>query len=375
MYKIMRIGILTSSRADYGIYRPLLKGLQEDGAFETEIIAFGTHLSPYHGYTARMIEQDGFQVRHRINSLLINDDENAVATAVALTSLKFADFWKHYDRYYDVVFCLGDRYEMFGAVTAGIPYNIPFAHLHGGETTLGAFDNIYRHAISLASRYHFVATEAYKERLVGILGTDKDIYVVGSLSLDNLRNFKTTSIEAFKQQWHIDLSQPSVLITVHPETVNTKSNNEYLHETVKALETLAGPYQLVITMPNADTQGSVYREGFQKLKTSCPERVMLVENFGTQGYFSCMQHAVFMLGNTSSGIIEGASFKKYVINLGDRQKGRLTGENVLHTPFNADAILAAVADIERRPPYSGENIYDKGGAVDLIIQSLKQQMP
>lgn len=370
----MRIGILTSSRADYGIYRPLLKRLQEDAAFEMEIIAFGTHLSPYHGYTARVIEQDGFEIRHRINSLLMNDDENAVATAAALTALKFADFWKNYDRYYDVVFCLGDRYEMFGAVTAGIPYNILFAHLYGGETTLGAFDNIYRHAISLASRYHFVATEAYKERLAGILGTDKDIYVAGSLSLDNLRSFKTTDIDAFKQQWNIDLSKPSVLITVHPETVNAQSNNEYLHETVKALEALAGPYQLVITMPNADTQGSVFREGFQQLKTRFPDRVMLIENFGTQGYFSCMQHAAFMLGNTSSGIVEGASFKKYVIDLGDRQKGRLTGENVLHVPFSAEAILAAVAEIERRPSLNGENIYDKGGAVDLIIHSLKHQM-
>lgn len=370
----MRIGILTSSRADYGIYRPLLKRLHEDPAFEPEIIAFGTHFSPYHGYTAKAIENDGYRIGHSINAMLINDDENSIASTAALTALKFSDFWKSYGSSYDVVFCLGDRYEMFGAVTAGIPYNIPFAHLYGGETTLGAFDNIYRHAISLASRYHYVAIEAYKERLQQIIGTDEHIYVVGSLSLDNLVNFQANSIVAFKERWNIDLSIPSVLITIHPETMNVKNNQQYLQETIVALNALTEHYQLVITMPNADTQGSVFREHFRQLQAAHPNQVILIENFGTEGYFSCMQHARFMLGNTSSGIVEGASFGKYVINVGDRQKGRLTGKNVLHVPFKAAAMLAAVKEIEEAPAYSGENIYYKGGAVDLIIRSLKQNL-
>jgi len=370
----MRVGVLTSSRADYGIYRPLLKALKEDSTFQLEIIAFGTHFSPYHGYTAKMIEQDGFTITHSINSLLINDDENSIASAVALTALKFADFWENHKQDYDVVFCLGDRYEMFGAVTAGIPFNIPFAHLHGGETTLGAIDNVYRHAISLASRYHFVSTDAYKERLQALLGTDQHIWVAGSLSLDNLKNFKILTIAEFKQRWNIDLNIPTVLITIHPETVNVNANNEYLRQAMAALTALTARYQLVVTMPNADTQGSVFRDGFQMLKTQHPHKVILIENFGTEGYFSCIQHSAFLLGNTSSGILEAASFRKYVVNIGDRQKGRLAGDNVLHVPFNTDAILNAVAVIEKDPAFKGENIYDKGGAVALIISSLKQNL-
>jgi GDP/UDP-N,N'-diacetylbacillosamine 2-epimerase (hydrolysing) len=182
----MKIAILTSSRADYGIYLPLIKKLKADQFFEVDIIAFGTHLSNFHGQTIQEILNDGFDVKYRIESMLLTDTPDSISTAMGLTTIKFADFWKSHAKDFDLVFCLGDRYEMFAAVVASIPFNIPLAHFHGGETTLGAIDNIFRHSISLASTYHFVATEAYAEKVKQIKGSSENVYEVGALSLENI---------------------------------------------------------------------------------------------------------------------------------------------------------------------------------------------
>lgn len=368
----MRIGVLTSSRADYGIYKPLLKALQEDTAIDLSIIAFGTHLSPFHGYTVDNIIADGYQVKYKVNSLLTNDDQNAVATACALTSLKFADFWEQHAQDFDLVFCLGDRYEMFGAVSAGIPYQIKFAHLHGGETTLGAIDNVYRHAITLASKLHFVAQDEFASRVTAIKGDNDNVYVTGALSLDNLKDIQFLTKEEFKQKWHIDLDIPTVLVTVHPETVTPALNNQYLHEMLEALRSIAKECQVVITMPNADTNGNVFREGFIALKSEMRYKLHLIENFGTQSYFTCMHYAKLLLGNTSSGIIEAASFNKYVLNIGDRQKGRATGNNVFHVPFVANQIIEAFEHAMSLGDYQGENPYFKMGAAQNVLRVIKK---
>lgn len=368
----MRIGILTSSRADYGIYKPLLNALKVDPAFEVNIIAFGTHLSPFHGYTINNIVADGYEVKYKVNSLLVNDDKNAISTAFALTSLKFADFWDQHALDFDLVFCLGDRYEMFGAVAAGIPYQIKFAHLHGGETTLGAIDNVYRHAITLASTLHFVSQDDFATRVSEIKGDSDNIYVTGALSLDNLKDIQFLTKDEFKQKWHMDLNIPTVLVTVHPETVAPELNNQHLHETLEALRFIAKEYQVVITMPNADTNGNVFREGFIALKSELGSKLQLIENFGTQSYFTCMLYAKFLMGNTSSGIIEAASFNKYVLNLGDRQKGRAAGTNVIHVPFVASKISEAFNHVKLLGDYQDTNPYFKNGAAQNIIAVIKK---
>ncbi|MHC2993608.1 hypothetical protein OB13_19250 [Pontibacter sp. HJ8] len=369
----MRIGVLTSSRADYGIYKPLLKALQEDPEFELGIIAFGTHLSPFHGYTVDNIVADGYKVDYKVNSLLINDDKNAISTACALTSLKFADFWEQHANEFACVFCLGDRFEMFGAVAAGIPYQINFAHLHGGETTLGAIDNVYRHAITLASSLHFVSQDAFASRVADITGNLGNIYVTGALSLDNLSNIQMLNKEEFNDKWNINLDIPTVLVTVHPETVAPELNSRHLTEILEALRFVAREYQVVITMPNADTNGNIFREGFNALKTELGDKLYLIENFGTQSYFTCMLYSKFLIGNTSSGIIEAASFKKFVINIGDRQKGRAAGENVLHVPFDSKKIIGALKQVKGLGEYDGGNPYFKDGAAQNIITILKKQ--
>ena len=371
-YTMIRVGVLTSSRADFGIYLPLLKALQKEEAFHLELIVFGTHLSKFHGYTVEQIEREGFKIAKRIESLLLGDTPSAIASAYGLTALKFAEYWQENEQSFDVVFALGDRFEMAAAVAASIPFGIKIAHLYGGETTLGAIDNIYRHSISLASQLHFVGAKSFAKRLNQLLDDEKaSIYNVGSLSLENLKNIDFLSVEAFKNKWQIDLNIKTILVTVHPETVAYQKNLAYCEETIKALEQLANEFQIVITMPNADTAGMVFREAFETLAKK-QQSIKIIENFGTQSYFTCMKYAKLMVGNTSSGIVEAASFQKYVLNLGDRQKDRLCGENVIHVPFNHDLIVKNTLEYATKE-YNGENIYFKSNPSEIIIQILKKE--
>lgn len=367
---MIRVGVLTSSRADYGIYLPLLRALEKDEGFDLKLIVFGTHLSKFHGYTLSQIESDGFIAFRKIESLLLGDSPNAIASSYALTALKFSDFWEENHKGFDIVFALGDRFEMAAAVVASVPYQLKIAHLHGGETTLGAIDNIYRHSISLSSVFHFVSTETFKNRLYQLLDDENaKVFNVGSLSLENLSNIPLLTLEEFYQKWGIDLNLDTILVTVHPETVAYELNQNYSREVAKAIEQISGKYQIVITMPNADTNGIIFRQAFEELGTK-HQSIKLIENFGTQSYFTCMKFSKLMIGNTSSGIVEAATFQKYVLNLGDRQKGRLAGDNVINVPFNVGSILIEVNKFFGKN-FSGGNIYFRESPASNILHILR----
>lgn len=367
----IKIGVLTSSRADFGIYLPLLKVMRSNNEqFELSIIAFGSHTSSHYGLTKTEIRNQGFEISTEIDTLLATDDVASVAQSFANTNMEFAKFWASNQNNFDWVICLGDRFEMAAAVIAGIPFQIKFAHIHGGETTLGAIDNTYRHIITLSSSLHFVSTDDFKERVSQLTHTTENIYVTGALSLDNLSDIPFLTKEEFQEKWNIDLTKPSVLITIHPETVAFEKNTEYADCAISALKKLISTHQLIITMPNADTMGSVFRDRFEKLQKENSSTVFTIENFGTQSYFTCMKYCDFLLGNTSSGIIEAASFNKYVINIGDRQKGRLSGENVLHVAFDTALIIAASQKISGLQ-FEGKNIYARGLAAPIIVEALK----
>lgn len=365
----MRIGVLTSSRADYGIYLPLLEKLKTDDFFSLEVIAFGTHLSKSNGYTITDIIKDGYACIHEISSLVSNDDEQSITTSYGLTVLKFADFWAEHK--YDLVLCLGDRFEMSAAVQAGIPFGVKFGHIHGGETTLGAIDNIYRHQITLASVLHFTAADSFTEKIVSLLGSNDGIYSVGSLSLDNMHSFEPIEKRAFFDKFAIP-DEEYALVTFHPETVSPEDNYIYAEVMKNALAKIAKEMFLVITMPNADTLGSIFREQIIKLKEEIPERVLLIENFGKANYFSAMYYAKILLGNTSSGIIEAASFGKYVVNVGNRQKGRAQSLNVLNSLFDEAELYATAQNAIAKGNYKGDNDYYKSGAVAAIFNIIKK---
>lgn len=365
----MKVGVLTSSRADFGIYLPLLMAMQKDSFFHVDIIAFGTHLSNFHGYTLNQIESHQFRVQYKIDSMPLSDSEDAISSAMGLTMIKFSSFWKNHKKDFDYVFCLGDRYEMFAAVIAGIPFGIKFAHFHGGEKTMGAIDNVFRHSISHASVIHFASTEDYARRLIHMLDDKVAIYNVGSLSLENINNLIFLSIKEFEAKWGVDFSKPTILTTFHPETVNANNNDKFAEDLVEVIS-LNTNFQFLITMPNADTAGNAVRNIFKE-KLGCLKHVFLIENLGVQSYFTAMKYCSFLLGNTSSGIIEAASFGKFVINLGKRQEGRATSDNVLHVNISVSEINKAINIVQSNNHFIGANIYYKENAVQNVIHVLK----
>ena len=364
---IKKIGVLTSSRADYGIYLPLLNELKTDSFFELEIIAFGTHLSKNHGYTLEDIIKDEYNNIHEITSLIEDDSEKGIAISYGNTVLEFSSFWAV--QKFDLVFCLGDRFEMSAAVQAGIPFGVLFAHLHGGETTLGAIDNIYRDQITMASKYHFVALNKFVSRVAQIVKRKDLITVTGAIGLENLKSIQLLDHSEFLKEWGIDMGTSTILLTIHPDTVEFEMNQTYCEEMCLTIQDLSEEYQVLITLPNADTNGSIYRIAFEELASS-NKNIYTKDNLGTKSYFSALQMCKIVVGNSSSGILEAATFGKYVINIGDRQKNRICSDNVFHVNFDRIEIIKKVKENICKK-YDGKNIYENNNGISAIIKTLK----
>jgi GDP/UDP-N,N'-diacetylbacillosamine 2-epimerase (hydrolysing) len=363
----LKIALLTSSRADYGIYLPLLAALKEDVSFETDIVAFGTHLSREHGYTIDQITESGFSVAEQIETMPDGDSSMDISRAMGKTIVNFSGLWNR--KRYDLIIALGDRYEMFAACASSVPFMIPIAHIHGGETTLGAMDDTFRHAITLMSTYHFAIADRYKSRITEIKGSDKHVYNVGALSIDTLSRMPLLSIEAFQERFNIDLRVPSILVTFHPETVAFEKNREYAGELIAALREIKD-YQIIITMPNADTMGNTIREMLNHFVAES-DNAIGIESFGTLGYLTCMKYCAMMLGNTSSGFVEAAFFSRYVINIGERQSGRIVTDNICNVKIDKASILEAVNSFPMKIFTNEQHIYGDGNAAQKIVSILR----
>jgi len=365
----MKVGVLTSSRADFGIYLPLLKLLKKDSFFNLEIIVFGTHLSKKHGETITEIEQYQFCKIHKIKTTPNSDSAKDISNSIGGTISKFSEFWSK--NKYDLVFCLGDRYEMFAAVSSATTFNLKFAHIHAGETTLGAIDNGYRHSISLFSDFLFVSTEKYKHRAINLVNGSAKVYNVGALSIDNLHNTELFSKEEFLKEYEIDMNIPTILSTFHPETVNFHKNEIYIDELLSAFNVLLNAYQIVITLPNADTMGELIRNKIIKYQQK-NKKLIVIESFGMKGYLSCMKYSRLLLGNSSSGFVEALFFSKPVVNLGNRQKGRIVTENILNIKIIKSEIIKTINAIESIGVYVKNNIYGDGDSSKKIIKIIKE---
>ncbi len=352
----LKIGVLTSSRADYGIYRPLLKKLHTDSRFDLNLIVFGSHLSKDTGPSINNILADGYSPVATIPSLLQTDDPESIAISYGFTAMRFAPFWEENSNHLDYVFCLGDRFEMAAAVFSAIPFGVKFIHLHGGEKTEGAFDEVYRHSITLASILHFTSTKEYAQRVAELTGTDDNVFVSGSLGIENLLNTSFPGKSDFLKQFDVP-NRPYILVTVHPETRSLENIEQQMAEITRALKQLSEKFHIVITMPNNDTFGSRFRVAFRQLKNENPNHFTIVNNFGTKYYAAAMKYAQCLLGNSSSAIIEAASFGKYVVNIGDRQKGRIAGNNVLNCLWNHHDIVETTARATKLGAYHGNNPY------------------
>jgi GDP/UDP-N,N'-diacetylbacillosamine 2-epimerase (hydrolysing) len=340
--------------------------LQEHPEINLQIIAFGTHTSNDFGYTIDAIRADEFQIEVQVPCILDGISPFSIAQSIAKTVEQFSVVWKKMNT--DLIICLGDRYEMFSAVTASVPFSIPVAHIHGGETTLGAIDNIFRHSLTHMSRLHFTSTEAYRQRVIALTGSPNYVFNTGALSIDNLQSLNLLTITEFRKQFGVDLGRPTLLTTFHPETVSFNRNEEYGKILADSLDELSDQFQVLITMPNADTMGNVIRKALQALVARNKEKMFAFENLGTIGYLSAMKHCAMLVGNTSSGFVEASYFPKWVVNLGCRQEGRLLTENIWTIAIERSEIINTVKKLSQMKVPSLMQPYGKGSAAIEITK-------
>lgn len=365
------IGVVTTSRADYGIYLPILRAIQADSALDLALIVTGMHLVPEFGLTFRQIEADGFPIHSRLETLLASDTPTGVAKSMGLALQSFADLFSRFRP--DILLVLGDRFEMAAAPLAALPFKIPVAHVHGGEVTQGAIDDALRHSITKLSHLHFVSTEVYAQRVQQLGEEPWRISVTGAPSLDNLYQMELLSVEALQTQFALPAWEESpLLVTFHPITLDYEQSNWHITELLTVLATRPDP--IIFTLPNADMGGRLIIEQIRAFVAQNPRAVM-VESLGTQGYFSLMKWARVMLGNSSSGILEAASFGLPVVNIGTRQAGRVHPPNVITTGYSQQEIfkgLAQACSSEFRASLSKlVNPYGDGSASPRIIHQLK----
>jgi UDP-hydrolysing UDP-N-acetyl-D-glucosamine 2-epimerase len=367
---VRRIGLVTVARSDYGIYLPILRKIQSDPDLDLQLIVSGMHLSTEFGLTLELIKADGFEISDRVEMLLSSDTPEGIAKSMGLGVIGFAQVYAH--RRPDILMVLGDRFEMYAATIAALPFKIPVAHLHGGEVTEGAIDDALRHSMTKLSHLHFVSTAQYAKRIVQLGEEPWRIIVSGAPSLDNLTSVSLLSARELKTKYGLQLDKPPLLVTFHPVTLEYEETAWQVEELLKALKECGLP--IIFTMPNADTSGRVVNSMITKFLED-NSLAQMINNLGTEGYFSLMSLAVAMVGNSSSGIIEAASFKLPVVNIGNRQKGRVRGQNVIDVGYTHEEILQGIKtclDPNFRESLNKlENPYSNGQASEKIINVLK----
>lgn len=328
------IGVVTTSRADYGIYHPILRQIEADETLCLHLIVSGSHLSPEFGLTVRDIE---FEVKDKVETLLSADTPTAISKAVGLSMIGFAHSFAHTKP--DILVVLGDRYEMHAAALAALPFKIPVAHIHGGEVTEGAIDDALRHSMTKLSHLHFVSAEPYAQRVAQLGEHPERIFLVGAPGLDNLRNVELLDRDKVSELIGFALPEKFLLVTYHPVTLEYEQTEWQTIELLAALHSTGMP--ILFTMPNADTNGRIIRKLINEFTATHPHS-HAVESLGAQKYFSIMALAQAMVGNSSSGILEASMFKLPVVNVGSRQNGRIRSINVLDTKYNRDMIVISI---------------------------------
>ena len=365
------IGVVTTGRSDYGIYLPVLRRIQKDPSLRLYLIVTGTHLSPEFGLTERTIEKDGFEISERVKMLLSSDAPEGIAKSIGLGVIGFAQAYAHYRP--DILLVLGDRFEMYSAVVASLPFKIAVAHIHGGESTEGLIDESIRHSVTKMSHLHFVSTEFYGKRVIQMGEEPWRVVVSGAPSLDNLDRIPLLSCEELEKQYGLGLENPFFLVTYHPVTLEYEQTEMQMRELLAVLAEL--DIAVIFTYPNPDTHSRLIIQMIQEFVARRRRAKMLV-NVGTQGYFSLMKHAAAMVGNSSSGIVEAASFKLPVVNIGNRQRGRVRSKNVIDVGYNRVEILEGLKKATS-PEFLATlgnlvNPYGDGHAAERIIDNLKK---
>lgn len=366
-----KICVITSSRADYGLLRLILKGIDTDSDLILQLVATGMHLSSKYGDTCQEILTDGFVIDMKIDTLVGENDARGVSESIGLGVSKFAAALEELRP--DLVLVLGDRFEIFAAVIAAHVALIPVAHIHGGELTEGAIDDAFRHSITKMSQLHFVSTQEYANRVIQLGEQPGSVFVTGGLGVDAISQLELLNKSELESILNLKFSKKNLLITFHPVTLELAAADKQINELLAALDELSD-INYIFTSPNADPGSNHIDQAIEKF-VATHENSSFFSSLGQLNYFSCIQFVDGVVGNSSSGILEIPTFRKGTINIGDRQRGRIQSSSVINCGPDRQEILNAIETLYSigfsQQLLSISNPYGHVGASLKILNKIK----
>lgn len=365
-----RICILTATRAEYGLLSPLIKKMLAEPEFDVRVAVTGMHLSPEFGLTWKEIEADGVPIDRKIEMLLSADTPAAITKSMGVAMMGFADYFTEIKP--DALIVLGDRYETLAVCVAAMNARIPIFHIHGGELTEGAIDDAIRHSITKMSYLHFTSTEEYRRRVIQ-LGEEPDrVFNVGALGVENALCAEKMSQKELEESLGWELGGSYAVLTFHPVTLENNTAEQQIQELLNAIESFPD-IRFLATKANADAGGRVINEKLQQY-ASTHGHLRLYDSLGMKRYLSAIKYSRFVIGNSSSGIIEVPSFGIPTINIGDRQNGRIQGESVFNCVPQKDDIEKTILETLSSDGKTFENPYGNGNASEMIMDIIIEQM-
>jgi len=364
-----KICVVTGTRAEYGLFYPIMKKILSSNDLELQLVATTMHLSEEFGSTYKQIEKDGFIINEKIENLLGSDSKSSIAKSTGLATILLSDALNRLQP--DLMLLLGDRYETHAAATTAMLMNIPIAHIHGGEITEGAVDEQIRHSITKMSYLHFPSTKTYADRIMQMGEDSSRVFVSGAPGIDNIMNMKLLSQTELEEDLNWKFGKKSALFTYHPVTLEDSDVNNEIDTIFESLR--QADLNVLFTYANADDCGRLIN---QRIEAFCQEnknKYKVVKSLGQLRYLSAMKYVDILIGNTSSGIIEAASFYRPVVNIGDRQKGRLQSGNVVDCTIAtlSESIDEALSSEFEYKCKNIKNVYGNGRSSDNIIQVLR----
>lgn len=367
----MKVCVVTGTRAEYGLLYWLMKEIEADPDLELQLIVTGMHLSPEFGLTYKTIELD-FHINKKIEMLLSSDTPIGISKSMGLAQISFAEAYDELRP--DIVVVLGDRYEIFAATAAAMVSRIPIAHLHGGETTEGAFDEAIRHSITKMSHLHFTATDEYRKRVIQLGESPDRVFNVGGLGIENIKRLNLMSKNEFEKSINFELNTKNLLVTFHPVTLEDSTTEQQFKQLLSALDVLENT-NLIFTKANSDTDGRIINNLIDEYVNHNPSKSVAFTSLGQLRFLSALQFVDGVVGNSSSGLAEAPSFKIGTINIGDRQKGRIKSSSIIDTQPNRQDILNAInqlySEAFQETLLTSKNPYGEGCASIEIIKIIK----
>lgn len=370
-----RIGIMTGTRAEYGLLKPLMQEINKDNDLELYLIVSGMHLSPEFGMTYKEIEEDGFEINAKVEMLLSSDSPAGISKSIGLGVIGFADEFQRADL--DMLILLGDRYEALSAAISAMVMRIPIAHLHGGELTEGAIDEGIRHSITKMSYLHFTSTEEYRRRVIQLGENPERVFCVGAIGVENIKKINLMTKEELERSIHFEIDENTVIVTYHPVTLENNTVEEQFLNLLEVLD--RNPkIRMIFTKANADTNGRIVNELIDKYAAQNSERACAFMSLGQKRYLSALKYCRIVIGNSSSGIIEAPSFGKPIINIGDRQKGRICADSVINCGYTQQeiqrAMETALTEEFENKARNCRNPYEKENTAANIISVIKDYL-